>query len=203
MKNIDKLRRFIQDVTLAVDEVGDEEPKIVARCRPLLAELVAKDDWLPDEFATPDPDRYQQFLLYCDPSERFSVVSFVWGPGQSTPVHDHTVWGLIGMLRGSEDSTNYELAPNGTGLVKTDVMQLKPGDVTAVSPTVGDIHAVANAHADRPSISVHIYGANIGAVRRHIYEEKTGDTSLLVTGYTNSQIPNIWDRSQDVRAAAS
>ena len=124
-KKIAKLRRFIQDVTLAVNEVGDEEPKIVARCRPLLEELVANDDWLPDEFATPDPDRYQQFLLYCDPRKRFSVVSFVWGPGQSTPVHDHTVWGLIGMLRGSENSTSYELAPNGTGLVKTEVMQLK------------------------------------------------------------------------------
>jgi len=198
MKNINKLRQFIKDATLAVDEVGDEEPKIVARCRPLLARLIAKDDWLPDEFATPNDDRYQQFLLHCDPRERFSVVSFVWGPGQSTPVHDHMVWGLIGMLRGSETSTNFEKASNGIGLVKTEIIQLKPGDVTAVSPSVGDIHAVANTHTDQPSISVHIYGANIGAVRRHIYEEKTGNTSLLVTGYNNTQIPNIWDRTLDV-----
>ena len=41
--------------------------------------------------AQPHPQYYQQHLLHCDPLERFSVVSFVWGPGQKTPVHDHTV----------------------------------------------------------------------------------------------------------------
>jgi predicted metal-dependent enzyme (double-stranded beta helix superfamily) len=32
----------------------------------------------------------------------------VWGPGQTTPIHDHRVWGLIGMLRGSEYSQGFE-----------------------------------------------------------------------------------------------
>ncbi len=32
--------------------------------------------------------------------ERFCVVSFVWGPDQATPIHNHTVWGLVGVLRG-------------------------------------------------------------------------------------------------------
>src|SRR5690606_19230121 len=69
--------------------------------------LTAHDDWLPAAMAQPHADRYQQYLLYGDPLERFSVVSFVWGPGQSTPVHDHTVWGVIGVLRGSEISAPY------------------------------------------------------------------------------------------------
>ncbi len=58
----------------------------------VLRELVRTDDWLPDQFAIPDPGRYQQYLLHCDSAERFSIVSFVWGPSQSTPVHNHTVW---------------------------------------------------------------------------------------------------------------
>ncbi len=202
MGKIGKLRHFIQEMTRVVEEVGDQEPKVVARGRALLADLVATDDWLPEAFATPDPDRYQQFLLYCDPHERFSVVSFVWGPGQKTPIHDHMVWGLIGMLRGAESSTNYELGANGVGLVETDIMWLKPGDVTAVSPTVGDIHAVENAHHDRTSISIHVYGGNIGAVERHVYEPETGKVTLFVTGYTNTQTPNLWDRSKEVLAAA-
>ena len=53
-------------------------------------------------FAEADAGRYRQYLLHCDPLERFSVVSFVWGPGQQTPVHDHTVWGMVGVLRGAE-----------------------------------------------------------------------------------------------------
>ena len=42
---------------------------------------------------------YAQNLLWCDPFERFCVVSFVWAPSARTPVHDHQMWGLVGMLR--------------------------------------------------------------------------------------------------------
>ena len=203
MIKIYRLRKFIQDMTRVVDEVGGDEFKLVTRGRGLLEKLVADDDWLPNSCAKPNKERYQQFLLYCDPYERFSMVSFVWGPGQSTPVHDHMTWGLIGMLRGAEDSTNYEFKENGKGLVKTDIMRLKPGDVIFVSPTVGDIHAVANAHKDAPSISIHVYGANIGAIRRHIYDSKSGESSLFISGYTNTQVPNLWDRSQETLAPAS
>ena len=90
----------MDEVTALVDG-GAGEPRVLAGVREAMARLVAKDDWLPDEVAKPHPQYYQQYLLYRDPSDRFSVVSFVWGPGQKTPVHDHTVWGVIGMLRGS------------------------------------------------------------------------------------------------------
>ena len=43
-----------------------------------------------------------------------------------------------------------------------------PGDVDKVSPTIGDVHLVANALPDRPSVSIHVYGANIGAVKSRI-----------------------------------
>ena len=78
------------------------EADILQRATVLLKQLIQQDDWLPDTFAKPSPERYQQYLLYADPDDRFSVVSFVWGPGQSTPIHDHTVWGLVGVLRGAE-----------------------------------------------------------------------------------------------------
>lgn len=68
----------------------------------LLKKLVSRDTWLPETHAQPEPTQYQQFMLHADSTERFSVVSFVWGPGQATPIQNHTVWGLIGMLRGAE-----------------------------------------------------------------------------------------------------
>ena len=64
-------------------------PRNLGRQENLLSGLVAYNDWWPEAFATADPNRYRQYLLYCDPLERFSLVSFVWGPGQKTPVHDH------------------------------------------------------------------------------------------------------------------
>ncbi|OYW20134.1 MAG: cysteine dioxygenase, partial [Burkholderiales bacterium 12-64-5] len=66
----------------------------------------------------------------------------------------------------------------------------------------GDIHQVTNALDDRGSISIHVYGGNIGAVRRHTYDVKTGQPNLFVSGYTNREQPNIWDRSAEVRAAS-
>ena len=122
-------------------------------------------------------------------------------PVKKTPVHNHTVWGVIGMLRGSETCKNFEISAEGTPLLATDTMSLQPQDVTVVSPSVGDIHEVGNSLADRPSISFHAYGANIGAVSRHVFDPDTGKRKPFVSGYANTEIPNIWDRSKEVREA--
>jgi 3-mercaptopropionate dioxygenase len=195
---IERLRRFIGELTRLADR-GADEAALIAQGGAALGALVAVDDWLPPEFAEPNPDSYRQYLLYCDPWERFSVVSFVWGPGQRTPIHDHTVWGLIGMLRGAELSRDYAFDP-ARGLIAGSASRLEPGAVTAVSPRIGDIHTVENALADRPSISIHAYGANIGAVARHVFAAETGAAKPFVSGYANRLTPNLWDRSTETRA---
>jgi rhodanese-related sulfurtransferase/predicted metal-dependent enzyme (double-stranded beta helix superfamily) len=146
---------------------------------------VQQDDWLPEEFAQVHPDRYQQFLLYADPQDRFSVVSFVWGPGQSTPIHDHTVWGLIGMLRGEELTQPFAQDAEGRWVAQGEKLHLRPGHVEAVSPTIGDVHRVWNALPDQASISIHVYGANIGKVRRHVFHED-GTVKEFISGYSNA-----------------
>ncbi|MEJ0028569.1 MAG: hypothetical protein WDN01_21305 [Rhizomicrobium sp.] len=161
----------------------------------ILAHLVAKDDWLPDAFAQPDPERYRQYLLHCDSEERFSLVSFVWGPGQATPIHNHTVWGLVGVLRGAELAQRY--VRDGGGLhIDGDEAVLRTGAIDAVSPQTGDIHRVRNAYDDRVSISIHVYGANIGAVRRATFQPD-GAEKPFISGYSNASLPNIWDRSKE------
>ena len=183
------LRRFVTTLTHLVSRTQHERT-LLAEGRDALAQLISRDDWLPDAFARPRPDRYAQYLLHADALERFSVVSFVWGPGQRTPVHDHTVWGLVGVLRGAEACDEFELRDGdvvSTG--RQHVMQA--GEIEAVSPTVGDWHRVSNALADRASVSIHVYGANIGAVRRH----KLDDAGLLhdfISGYDSDVLPNLW-----------
>lgn len=185
MSDLARLRRFVTDFAAVVDE---GEPAIRTRGAALLGDLVAHDDWLPDAFAEPDPARYRQYLLHCDSRERFSIVSFVWGPGQATPIHDHRVWGLIGVLRGAERVESFEpdaRTPRGS------VEILKAGAVDIVGPESGDIHRVANAHDDRVSVSIHIYGANIGAVERATYDAD-GAEHRFVSGYANAVLPNLW-----------
>jgi predicted metal-dependent enzyme (double-stranded beta helix superfamily) len=111
--NIQKLREFVIAFTRLIDH-EPEEADLLAEGGGLLARLVADDDWLPDVYAQPNAQYYQQYLLHADPLERLSIVSFVWGPGQRTPVHDHTVWGLVGVLRGAEVSVSYAARPDGS-----------------------------------------------------------------------------------------
>lgn len=190
--SLTRLRDFVASMVRLVERQGNAEDAALEPARDLLAGLIAHDDWLPDPFATPDPARYRQYLLYCDPLDRFSLVSFVWGPGQKTPVHDHLMWGLVGMLRGSEQSVPYAKARDGGRLVAGDATRLHPGMVQAVSPRLGDIHTVANALPDRPSISIHLYGGNIGTVRRHGFDPATGAASEFVSGYSAALAPNLW-----------
>jgi 3-mercaptopropionate dioxygenase len=157
-----QLKSFVTAMTRIAETASGDEQWLNA-ARPVLATLVAVDDWLPDAYAVPDSQYYRQYLLHCDPLERFSVVSFVWGPGQRTPIHDHTVWGLIGMLRGEEISTPYAAGKNGGLSINGDPTRLVPGQVESLSPVAGDIHQVRNAFDDRVSISIHVYGGNIGA----------------------------------------
>jgi len=207
--SIVRLRDFVSELTRAVPTYRSEA-RLLERVVPLVAELVAYDDWLPEACARSNPERYQQYLLHCDPLERFSVVSFVWGPGQQTPIHDHTVWGVIGMLRGAEISTGFMPgvsvsfgAAKRVGTVdpveacvaplrESDMVRLEPGDVERVSPRLGDIHQVRNAFDDRESISIHVYGANIGTVRRHVFDPVTGAKRSFVSGFSAPVVPNLW-----------
>jgi predicted metal-dependent enzyme (double-stranded beta helix superfamily) len=185
---VGRLRGFVQDFAALLDAT-DQESILLERGGRLLAGLVAHDDWLPDAYAQPDPARYQQYLLHCDSRQRFSVVSFVWGPGQATPVHDHTVWGLIGVLRGAEISQSH-----ARGGPVGEPERLEAGAISAVSPTIGDIHRVHNAFADRTSISIHVYGADIGSVERSTYDA-SGQPKRFVSGYANSTLPNFWGKA--------
>tara|TARA_R110002126_G_scaffold27713_11_gene93044 strand:+ start:9551 stop:10138 length:588 start_codon:yes stop_codon:yes gene_type:complete len=193
MTNIEPLRRFVTEMTGLADREHGNEDAMISGTRGLLKQLVSTDDWLPEAFAQ-DGDTYRQYLLHCDPQQRFSVVSFVWGPGQTTPVHDHMVWGLIGMLRGAEIGQRFSADGDGP-MIAGPEETLQPGDIEVVSPTLGDVHKVSNALADRASISIHVYGANIGAVSRHVFDPATGAPKEFISGYSNDTVPNLWDLS--------
>lgn len=194
----ERLRTFISAMAELIEDVP-RESDLLSRGGQLLRQLVSHDDWLPDEFTVPDQTRYQQFLLHADSRQRFSVVSFVWGPGQKTPIHDHRVWGLIGMLRGAEYSQGFARSADGRLEQEGRPTRLEPGQVETLSPHSNDIHQVSNAFDDQVSISIHVYGANIGAVKRAVYQAD-GSEKLFISGYSNAFLPNIWDLSKESQA---
>lgn len=189
----ERLKQCVVGFTQLVERAEGNEAVLLKEGTVLLADLIRHDDWLPDFAAAPDPQFYRQYLLHCDPLERFSIVSFVWGPGQKTPVHDHTVWGLIGVLRGKECARRFEHQADGS-LQAGEISTMLPGDIDAVSPAVGDIHEVSNGLTDRPSISIHVYGANIGNVSRNVFDPASGAKKTFISGYSNDVVPNLWNR---------
>lgn len=191
----ERLLEFVASMTRLVSQDIREESRLLQAAEGLMRALVAQDDWLPEAMAEDHPQYYQQHLLYGDPLDRFSLVSFVWGPGQQTPIHDHTVWGIIGMLRGAECAQRYTRDSEGRLTPVGEELRLEPGGIEMVSPTLGDIHRVRNAFTDRVSISIHLYGGNIGRIARHVFAIETGEQKDFVSGYSNPLAPNLWARS--------
>jgi predicted metal-dependent enzyme (double-stranded beta helix superfamily) len=196
MSGISRLTSFVAD-TARIVESRANEASILADLGPKLRALITSDDWLPAAYAVTGGSNYRQYLLYADPLDRFSIVSFVWGPGQGTPIHDHRVWGLVGILRGEEVSVSYERQEVGS-LRAGPPLRLEKGTVVAVSPRLGDIHAISNGLPDQSSISIHVYGGNIGLVSRSVFDAPTGLAREFISGYSNETLPNLWP---DVEAA--
>ncbi len=93
------------------------------------------------------------------------------------------------MLRGAEVAQSY-LLRDAVPVANGEPLRLKPGDVQTLSPTAGDIHQVSNA-TETDSISIHVYGADIGAVNRSVFTSE-GKVKPFISGYSNNTLPNIW-----------
>lgn len=180
---------FIRRATALVEQESDL-PRTLSAVADALKPLLKDSAWLPSAFSAEDPEHYQQYLLYCDPFERFSIVSFVWAPGQKTPIHDHMTWGVVGQLKGREVSTNYQRRDDQT-LVVSSVDSLDVGQTITFSPDQGDIHQVINSSND-VAVSIHVYGANIGRIERHVFDAATGAARSFVSGYSAAVLPNFW-----------
>jgi 3-mercaptopropionate dioxygenase len=54
--------------------------------------------------------------------------------------------------------------------------------VTVCCTTDDDVHAVT-AVGDEPTIGIHVYGADIGTIRRRRYDPETGKVEWFVGGW--------------------
>ncbi len=153
--------------TSGVDRLIGNPHAIGAR----LGALLERDGWLAPEHREPDPDHYRQHLLHVSPCRRLSVVALVWLPGQRTPIHDHVSWCIVGVYEGRERETRYRAVEAGGGrwLEPTGTIDALPGHVEVIVPSVEDIHEVT-AVGEGPTISIHVYGADIERLGSSIYQ---------------------------------
>ncbi|MEK8128020.1 hypothetical protein WMW72_08915 [Paenibacillus filicis] len=180
-----------RDIEVILQET-DEYRAIIDRVKPLLQRLLQNKGLLPEAYRTPRPDKYAQVLLYKPNHEAFSVIAFIWGPGQTAPVHDHLVWGLVGLYEGAVVEKRYRREDRGEGaepryeIREVGEVTARQGDISFVYPPDYDIHGVSNPFGET-AITVHIYGTDIGKQPRHIHDVATGSYRDVVTLHDNEQ----------------
>ena len=119
-------------------------------------------------------------LLQMPEDEAYSIIGGVWHPGQTTPIHDHLTWALIGVYEGEEREALFRRTDDGSNprLAKIEPVSErvhKKGQVTVLGHK--GIHRVDNISL-RPTFSVHVYGRDIGNAERHSYDPVTGNKPL-------------------------
>jgi predicted metal-dependent enzyme (double-stranded beta helix superfamily) len=164
-------------------ELTDSEREILPIGRDLMSRLIAADDWLPPAFSAAHPSGGQEFQLYADAMERFSIVCTVLGAGQATPIADEPFWRISGVLRGALLRRRFELDSNGCVLPGFNEQRLEAGALTA--STAGGAVQLANALGERPSIVIQVFGGEIGKAPR-TSRRPGGATHFGPTGYANA-----------------
>ena len=112
------------------------------------------------------PDDYIGHTLHAEPDGSFSIVALVWRPGQTTRIHDHMTWCVLGVIQGVEHEELFDAELNLIGRSENQA-----GDVGGFAPP-GDIHRVRNV-GDETAISIHVYGTDvtrIGSTARRYYD---------------------------------
>jgi predicted metal-dependent enzyme (double-stranded beta helix superfamily) len=94
--------------------------------------------------------------------------------GRRTPPHDHGAWAMILLLSGSEKNTLYR-RDRGT-LRKASEVTLARG---AILPLLAETVHVAECVGDAPAVGLHVYGGDILALPRRMWNPETLEEHAL------------------------
>ncbi|MFC7301140.1 cysteine dioxygenase family protein [Cognatiluteimonas weifangensis] len=144
---------------------SDDLHAVTAALRIALCELIGdRDVRLPACVHEPVADHYARRELYRSPAHGYSVVAMTWGPGQGTPIHDHSgLWCVEGVWAGELEITQYELLERDGERFRFRAaggIHAGPGSAGSLIPP-HEYHAIGNPSADAIAISLHIYQAEM------------------------------------------
>jgi predicted metal-dependent enzyme (double-stranded beta helix superfamily) len=186
------MRAFIGAVNAIHERTSDVE-EILAAIRPHFVELMADQDWLPQQYQETSENSGMgggigMWLLYRAGDGSLAFSSLVVPPGAETPVHDHLAWGLVGLYRGQQDEVVYKRTDDGSDDERAvlDVLEenaLEPGEFYELLPW-NDIHRV-KTRSDFTSVSLHLLGNDQGCVLRHRFYPEEEKVEPFKSGYVN------------------
>lgn len=144
---------------------GHSSAELTQRLRHTLCRLIRERQLaLPAEIFEANADHYARREIYKSPNLGYSVIAMTWGPGQGTPVHDHSgLWCVEGVITGTLEITQYELLERegeNFRFEERGTLDAGPGSAGSLIPP-HEYHAIRNASDTDAAISLHVYGGEM------------------------------------------
>ena len=163
----DAVERADPTLVEALDEAirGRDCVELTDRLRHSLCQLIRGQQLrLPDEVFQANAEHYARREIYRSPDLGYTVIAMTWGPGQGTPVHDHSgLWCVEGVVSGALEITQFELIERRG----EDFRFEHRGTLDAGTGSAGSLippheyHAIRNASDRDIAVSLHIYGGEM------------------------------------------
>jgi len=145
---------------------GDDHSRCQGVMQALIAAVGDGADFLAPEFLEPVSEGYARRLLHKAADGSYSIVVMVWGPGQSTPLHDHAgMWCVECVYQGEIMVKDYSRIANRDStqgildFVEEREMVAGTGEAGKLIPPF-EYHTIGNV-TDKPAVTIHIYGGEI------------------------------------------
>ncbi len=180
------MQHFIEALEKIVTQ-GGTEVEVTAKVADLLEPILGEPDLLTPEQMVMKDRGYAMHPVHVAADDSFSIAAMILDTGQITPIHDHGTWGVIGIYKGAEHEERF-LREENVPLDQSASVQILPSnDVTAGHVHIcctsdKDIHRVS-CRTDEPCVGIHVYGANIGMIKRHSFNLETGMAKTFVSGW--------------------
>lgn len=178
----------LADYVRTIEAVLDRRPSnrvIIREVSLATKRLCADDRWLDERHRAGRDDCYTRHLLHKDPQNRFVVLALVWQPGQMTPIHDHSCWGVMGLVQNTLEEVCYDRLDDGSRpgvceLEQSRVTDVGTGGVAYLLPPYEEIHRIGNT-SSKPTISLHVYGRDLDEV--NVFDPVTGRVNPMRIKY--------------------
>lgn len=144
------------------DAVGKDCDRALTDClRNALCGLIRDHEVrLPDCVYHAGTDHYLRREIYTSDKHGYNVVAMTWGPGQGTPVHDHSgLWCVEGVWNGQLEITQYDLrerTDDRCRFTAVGTLQAGAGSAGSLIPP-HEYHSIRNPSDDAVAVSLHIY----------------------------------------------
>jgi len=146
------IERFIEQCRAAI-AAADAERAV----EELVAEAVSEPESVVR--ALRDPERAGFEVLHRGPD--LTVLDFAWAPWMTFKPHNHSMWSVVGIFSGREDSVFWRRT--GDTIEARGAHSLGVGDVTRLGRDV--IHSVVNP-IGKMTRAIHVYGGDFFAPPR-------------------------------------